>query len=274
MNQELAQFTYEGNGVRVLTIDGEPWFVSRDVAMILGARASSDITRMVDDEDKGSQIVRTLGGDQQMQVINESGIYTILFRSQAPLAKPFRRWVTSEVLPQIRKTGSYGLDPRSLDRRDILRMALEAEEQRLAAEKQLEAARPATEYFNRFVADADVCTVKDWGAAFGLTGPQAYQLLVEMGVVYRKKIGTRWSNQQHKIVEENEYRPYAGKPSYPWFDLRPQHNAPRLHNGQVRQTLYVRRQFLIDLGRQVGLTPPAIQGELIAADDYAKQVTS
>lgn len=274
MNQELTQFVYDGQQVRVVEKDGMPWFVASDLARVLEYRDSANLTRGLDDEDTRTHIVSTNAGPREALVVSEGGMYTVLVRARTERAKPFRRWVTHEVLPQIRKTGSYGLDPRSLDRRDILRMALEAEEQRLAAEKQLEAARPATEYFNRFVADADVCTVKDWGAAFGLTGPQAYQLLVEMGVVYRKKIGTRWSNQQHKIVEENEYRPYAGKPSYPWFDLRPQHNAPRLHNGQVRQTLYVRRQFLIDLGRHVGLTPPAVQGELIAIEDYAKKVAS
>lgn len=107
MSQELTSFAYDGQTVRVIDVAGEPWFVARDIATVLGARTSSDISRMADSEDKGSHRVRTLGGEQSMQVLNESGLFTVLIRSNAPMAKPFRRWVTAEVLPQIRKTGTY-----------------------------------------------------------------------------------------------------------------------------------------------------------------------
>jgi len=105
----LQLFDYEGQDVRTVAIDCEPWFVAADVAKILGSRAASGITRMIDDEDKGFHKVETPGGVQTLQVINESGLFTALLRSNNRNAKPLRRWVTSVVLPQIRKTGSYSI---------------------------------------------------------------------------------------------------------------------------------------------------------------------
>lgn len=87
--------------------DGEPWFVAQDVSEALEYRNAPDMTRNLDDDEKGTQIVRTLGGDQEMTVINESGLYSAILKSRKPEAKAFKKWVTSEVLPSIRKTGSY-----------------------------------------------------------------------------------------------------------------------------------------------------------------------
>jgi anti-repressor protein len=102
-------FEYEGLEMRTVVLNGEPWFVAADVAKILGYRMASDMTRRLDDADKGSAKVRTPGGDQDAGIINESGLYDSIFRSNAPAAKPFRRWVTAEVLPTIRKSGSYAV---------------------------------------------------------------------------------------------------------------------------------------------------------------------
>ena len=87
--------------------DGEPWFVAGDVAAALDYSVAKDMTRNLDDDEKGGQIVPTLGGDQEMTVINESGLYSAILKSRKPEAKAFKKWVTSEVLPSIRKTGSY-----------------------------------------------------------------------------------------------------------------------------------------------------------------------
>ncbi len=89
--------------------DGEPWFVAQDVSEALEYRNAPDMTRNLDDDEKGTQIVRTLGGDQEMTVINESGLYSAILKSRKPEAKTFKKWVTSEVLPSIRKTGSYAM---------------------------------------------------------------------------------------------------------------------------------------------------------------------
>lgn len=94
--------------VRTLTIDGEPWFVGRDVATILGYSNPRDaIRKHVDDEDKGVAKCDTLGGNQELVIINESGLYSLILSSKLPTAKQFKRWVTNDVLPSIRKHGGY-----------------------------------------------------------------------------------------------------------------------------------------------------------------------
>jgi len=110
MNPQLIPFDFEGRPVRVVTdAQGEPWFVAADIAQSLEYRMASDMTRSLDDDEKGTQIVRTPSGDQEMLVINESGLYSAILRSRKPDAKRFKRWITHEVIPSIRKTGTYAM---------------------------------------------------------------------------------------------------------------------------------------------------------------------
>lgn len=106
----------EFGSIRTTMIDDEPWFVGKDVATALGYVNSRDaVSRHVDDEDKGVEFHDTLGGTQDMTIINESGLYCLILSSRLPSAKKFKRWVTSEVLPAIRKTGVYAI-PQSRQR--------------------------------------------------------------------------------------------------------------------------------------------------------------
>ncbi len=94
--------------VRTLLIDDEPYFIGKDVATVLGYSNPRDaLAKRVDDEDKGVAKCDTLGGIQDLTIINESGLYSLILSSKLPSAKKFKRWVTSEVLPSIRKTGGY-----------------------------------------------------------------------------------------------------------------------------------------------------------------------
>ncbi len=106
---ELKVFQNEEFGeVRSLVIDNEPWFVGKDVAISLGYKDTVNALKThVDNEDKGVAKCNTLGGKQNLTVINESGVYSLIFGSKLPSAKKFKRWVTSEVLPALRKTGRY-----------------------------------------------------------------------------------------------------------------------------------------------------------------------
>lgn len=106
---ELTTFTNPEFGqVRTIDVDGSPWLVAKDVAAALGYKNSRDaIARHVDEEDKGVVKHDTPSGEQEMVVINESGLYSLVLSSKLPKAREFKRWVTSEVLPSIRKTGSY-----------------------------------------------------------------------------------------------------------------------------------------------------------------------
>lgn len=94
--------------VRNVVIKGEPWFVAKDVCDILGIKNSRDsLAKILDEDEKGVAKVYTPGGPQEMQIINEPGLYSLLMRSNKPEAKPFRKWVTGKVLPAIRKYGFY-----------------------------------------------------------------------------------------------------------------------------------------------------------------------
>lgn len=134
---------------------------------------------------------------------------------------------------------------------DLARMVLEIEEEKSVMAAALESAGPAIAYHDRYVANGDAALVKVWGAQHGLTQPQAFALLVEKKLVYRVSIGERWSESEQRKVTEYEYRPYARY--IDWFDLRPQHNVPRFHNGQVRQTLYIRQQFALQVAGKCDL---------------------
>lgn len=104
-------FQFDSSNVRVVVRDGEPWFVCTDVAEALGYRNAPDASRHLDEDEKGTQIVRTPGGDQTVTIISESGLYALVLRSRKPEARKFAKWVTSEVLPTIRKTGRYTVQP-------------------------------------------------------------------------------------------------------------------------------------------------------------------
>ncbi len=112
MNKIMIFENEEFGKVRTVCIDGEPWLVGKDVAEILGySETAKAIRTHVDAEDKGVSILDTPGGKQPITVINESGFYSLVLSSKMPRAKIFKRWVTAEVLPTIRKTGGYVDDP-------------------------------------------------------------------------------------------------------------------------------------------------------------------
>ena len=107
----------EFGNIRTMEIGGEPWFVGKDVATALGyAKPRNAIERHVDSEDKkDAPIQGTLGGTQSMTIVNESGLYSLILGSKLDGAKRFKRWVTSEVLPAIRKTGAYAVDSKAAE---------------------------------------------------------------------------------------------------------------------------------------------------------------
>lgn len=125
--KELTIFNFENNDVRTQVINDEPWFVGKDVAEILGyERPTKAISDHVDEEDRDEVPIQdSIGRMQNTPIINESGLYSLVFKSQLPSAKKFKRWVTSEVLPAIRKTGSYQI-PK--DPMDALRLMFQATE--------------------------------------------------------------------------------------------------------------------------------------------------
>ena len=110
---EFQLFDFENHKVRALSLNGKAYFVGKDVAAVLGyAKTANAINKHVDVEDKGVTKMMTPGGRQNIQIINESGVYSLIFSSKMPNAKKFKHWVTSEVLPSIRRHGAYMTDEK------------------------------------------------------------------------------------------------------------------------------------------------------------------
>lgn len=121
MKNNIVAFKYNEQQVRTIEKNGEPWFVGKDVAEILGYSDTAQAVRKhIDNEDKGVVEMTTPGGKQPVTIINESGLYSLILSSKLPTAKEFKRWVTSEVLPSIRKTGEYKITPAQQNRLDIM----------------------------------------------------------------------------------------------------------------------------------------------------------
>jgi prophage antirepressor-like protein len=129
----IIQFQFDSHDVRVIAdSNGDSWFVAADVAKALDYAEAKDMTRNLDDDEKGRQIVPTLGGEQVLITINEYGLYSAILKSRKPEAKRFKRWVTHEVLPSIRKTGSYAMLTPSVPG-DLYARALKAEKDEAAS---------------------------------------------------------------------------------------------------------------------------------------------
>lgn len=113
---KLELFNFRTQQVRTVLIENDPWFVGKDIATILGYAKTADAVRKhIDKEDKGVFILETPGGKQPVTIINESGLYSLILSSKMPDAKVFKRWVTSEVLPAIRKHGAYMTDEKAFE---------------------------------------------------------------------------------------------------------------------------------------------------------------
>lgn len=126
----IQVFEYQNNKVRTVDVDGEAWFVLKDVCEVLHLGTTAKVAERLDDDEKGMSQIHTPGGTQNVTVVNESGLYHVILRSDKPEAAPFRRWVTNDVLPAIRKTGSYNAP--QLTRSQLLATAL------IAAHEELE----------------------------------------------------------------------------------------------------------------------------------------
>ncbi len=131
---ELTQvFEYEGNGVRVAGTPDEPLFVAADVCRVLGISQTATAMQRIDDDERGVALINTPGGVQEMACVNESGLYSLILGSRKPEAKAFKRWVTHEVLPSIRKTGRYSVNMSPAEHLLAQAQALVEQERRQAA---------------------------------------------------------------------------------------------------------------------------------------------
>lgn len=176
---ELKNFTFEDQQIRALTIEGEPWFVGKDVAEVLGySNSRKAIADHVDSEDKGVTKCYTLGGTQQTTIINESGLYSLILSSKLPKAKEFKHWVTSEVLPTIRKHGAYMTDAKAAaivtDKGSLADLLQQAAEQLKRKDIQIEQMKPKALF-------ADAVSTSDTPILVGELAKILHQNGVSMG---------------------------------------------------------------------------------------------
>jgi len=198
----LEVFTYEADELHAIVIDGAPWFVAGDVSRILGFRDAFNLVRGLDEDERGTHILSTPGGDQSVTVISEAGLYSAILRSRVAGAKAFKRWVTHDVLPAIRRTGQYGT-PAALSFEEMTAHVIEGLQQRIAdAEaRAAELESPARAWTSLSAAEGDF-TVSDAAkilARDGIaTGPRKlYDWLEAHGWVFRR--GGRWQAMQAAI---------------------------------------------------------------------------
>lgn len=127
---DLQIFIYSGAQLRTIQQPDGLWWVLRDVCEVLGLSTPARVAERLDDDEKGVSLIHTPGGKQEMTIINEPGLYSVILRSDKPEAKAFKRWVVHEVLPSIRKNGSYGMNTEALQELAEINRQLEQYRQR------------------------------------------------------------------------------------------------------------------------------------------------
>ena len=194
---ELKVFNFDGSGIRTLTIGDEPYFVGKDVAQVLGYRDTADaLKKHVDEEDKLTRQFADSGQRREMKVINESGLYSLIIGSKLPSAKRFKRWVTSEVLPAIRKTGMYAVDQLLEDPDLAIRAFTQLKEEREARKalemknaiqsQQIQELQPKASYYDVVLNCKDLLSISKIAKDFGKSAKWLNRFLHEAGIQYRQ----------------------------------------------------------------------------------------
>lgn len=228
MNELTIFESPEFGAIRTVELDGEPWLVGKDVATALGYKNPQEAIRThVDDEDKGVSEILTPGGKQSVPIINESGLYSLVLSSKLPTARKFRRWVTSEVLPSIRKTGGYNL-PK--DYPSALRALADTEEKRLALLAENEAQRqviadfePVRQYVDTILHSKGSLATSQIAADYGISARALNRILHEEGIqhkvnsqwiLYREHMGKGWTDSRTIQFIHSDGRPDAKMMTY------------------------------------------------------------
>ena len=191
---EVATFNFGNLPVRTKIINNEPWFVAKDVCDVLGLSNITEALRNLEDDELTSEILKSGNQGREMKLVSESGLYALVIRSNKPNARKFRKWVTSEVLPAIRKHGGYvttnGTEtPEELYARAMTSLHAALERQRAISSEQaaqLAEQAPAVEYCNNVLSASNLHTVNSIAVHLGISAIRLNRFLVEHGLIYKQ----------------------------------------------------------------------------------------
>ena len=194
---EIQVFTYQRSEVRTVEMKGEPWFVLKDVCEVLGIGTPAKVAERLDEDEKGMSQIHTPGGLQNVSIISESGLYNVILRSDKPEAKPFRKWVTSEVLPSIRKSGGYIAGQDQLTPEELMAKALQVANKTLAEREARISAltvqntimAPKAEYFDELVDRNTLTSFRDTAKELGIKPKAFVEWLLDKKFIFRDKKG-------------------------------------------------------------------------------------
>ena len=198
MDNKLMTFENAAFGkIRTLTIDGEPWFVAADVCRALEIGNPSMAVERLDDDEKGISTIDTLGGKQRMTIINEPGLYSLVLSSRKPEAKAFRRWITHEVIPTIRKYGGYmtkSLLEQVLENPNLIyefarrMLAEQLKNERLRQE--LDRAKPKADYYDAFIHPESCTNIRATAKELKVPEKMFTAFLIRKRYLYRAPSGS------------------------------------------------------------------------------------
>ena len=192
MNNKLQIFNNDEFELQAITIDGEPWFIGSKVAKLLGySNPRKAIRDHIDDEDKLTERIVTSGQARNVYIINESGLYSLILSSKLDSAKRFKRWVTKEVLPQIRKTGAYKLP--EIEYAESLRMLADKIEENEALkldnkikQQQIMEMKPKADYCDKILSSKSLVTITQIAKDYGMSGKAMNQILHDLKIQYKQ----------------------------------------------------------------------------------------
>ena len=191
---DLKVFDFNGSAVRVLIIGGLPWWVAHEVCLVLGLTNPTEAIRGLDDDEKST--LRITEGGPERCIISEAGLYGLILRSRKPEAKQFKRWVTHDIIPQIRSTGSYLLPTDPLEQalalavklQETATLAIDERRRRLAAEEQLQIAAPKVEGFDTLMNAGNSVTISQAAKVIGTSQKRLFKALRDKRVLMSSNI--------------------------------------------------------------------------------------
>lgn len=231
----VSVFNFNQNEVRtIVKNDGEIWFVASDVATVLEYSVASAMIRHLDEDEKGVSIVHTLGGEQEVSIISESGLYSATLKSRKPEAKQFKKWITSDVLPSIRKNGGYIVgqevnSPEILMAKalQVANNILESKTKELAAAKsKVELLEPKAQALETIANTDGTYTIRECAKTIGIGERKLISLLIDKKWIYRE--------------EHGRLQPYSTKREAGIFINRPSPVIINKNTGEEKVHLHMR----------------------------------